>query len=89
MSLTYQAGKEGSPKVAFKKSGASTGPRVWTIAELLAHTNRVLKDSAKSEKNTRDALVKFMLVAPELESQGASWRSGFDEGHLQVFRVCD
>jgi hypothetical protein len=58
--------------VAFKKSEASTDPRVWTVAELLAHTNRVLKDSAKSEKITQDAFVKFMLAAPELESQEAS-----------------
>jgi RNA polymerase sigma factor (sigma-70 family) len=66
--------------VAFKKSAASAGPRVWTVAEfsafytehrseLLAHTNRVLKDSAKAEEITQDALVKFLLAAPELESK--------------------
>ena len=55
------------------------GPRVWTVAELgafytehrselLAHANRVLKDSAKAEEITQDALIKFMLAAPELES---------------------
>jgi RNA polymerase sigma factor (sigma-70 family) len=66
--------------VAFKKSAASAGPRVWTVAEfsafytehrseLLAHTNRVLKDSAKAEEVTQDALIKFMLAAPELESK--------------------
>jgi len=65
--------------VAFKKSGASAGPRVWTVAELgafytehrselLAHANRVLKDSAKAEEITQDALIKFMLAAPELVS---------------------
>ena len=65
--------------MAFKKSAASAGPRVWTVAELgafytehrselLAHANRVLKDSAKSEEITQDALIKFMLAAPELES---------------------
>jgi len=47
--------------VAFKKSASSAGPRVWTVAELgafytehrselLAHANRVLKDSAKVEE---------------------------------------
>ncbi len=52
---------------------------VWTVAELgafytehrselLAHANRVLKDSAKAEEVTQDALIKFMLAAPELES---------------------
>jgi RNA polymerase sigma factor (sigma-70 family) len=65
--------------VAFKKSAAFAGPRVWTVAELgafytehrselLAHANRVLKDSAKAEEITQDALIKFMLAAPELES---------------------
>ena len=55
------------------------GPRVWTVAELgafytehrselLTHANRVLKDSAKAEEITQDALIKFMLAAPELES---------------------
>jgi RNA polymerase sigma factor (sigma-70 family) len=52
---------------------------VWTVAELgafytehrselLTHANRVLKDSAKAEEITQDALIKFMLAAPELES---------------------
>jgi DNA-directed RNA polymerase specialized sigma24 family protein len=53
---------------------------VWTVAELgafytehrselLAHANRVMKDSAKAEEITQDALIKFMLAAPELESK--------------------
>jgi RNA polymerase sigma factor (sigma-70 family) len=52
---------------------------VWTVtelgafytehrSELLAHASRVLKDSAKAEEITQDALIKFMLAAPELES---------------------
>jgi RNA polymerase sigma factor (sigma-70 family) len=52
---------------------------VWTVAELgafytehrselLSHANRVLKDSAKAEEITQDALIKFILAAPELES---------------------
>jgi len=52
---------------------------MWTVAELgafytehrselLSHANRVLKDSAKAEEITQDALIKFMLAAPELES---------------------
>ena len=55
------------------------GPMVWTVtelgafytehrSELLAHANRVLKDSPKAEEITQDALIKFMLAAPELES---------------------
>jgi RNA polymerase sigma factor (sigma-70 family) len=66
-------------KVAIKKTAQEQGPRVWTVAELgafytehrselLTHANRVLKDSAKAEEITQDALIKFMLAAPELES---------------------
>jgi RNA polymerase sigma factor (sigma-70 family) len=52
---------------------------VWTVgdlgafytqhrAELHAHASRVLKDSIKAEEITQDALIKFMLAAPEIES---------------------
>ncbi|MFA5918939.1 MAG: RNA polymerase sigma factor, partial [Candidatus Nanopelagicaceae bacterium] len=62
-----------------KRSVVEAGPMVWTVAqlgafytehrsELLVHANRVLKDSAKAEEITQDALIKFMLAAPELES---------------------
>ena len=58
----------------------SSTPHAWTVgdlgafytqhrAELLAHASRVLKDSIKAEEITQDALIKFMLAAPELESQ--------------------
>jgi RNA polymerase sigma factor (sigma-70 family) len=57
----------------------SSAPLVWTVgdlgafytqhrAELHAHASRVLKDSIKAEEITQDALIKFMLAAPELES---------------------
>jgi RNA polymerase sigma factor (sigma-70 family) len=57
----------------------SSAPRVWTVgdlgtfytqhrAELHAHASRVLKDQIKAEEITQDALIKFMLAAPELES---------------------
>jgi len=57
----------------------STGPQVWTVgdlgsfyaehrSELHAHASRVLKDSVKAQEITQDALIKFMLAAPELES---------------------
>ena len=66
--------------MACKKSANSAGPKVWSVAELgafytenrselLSHANRVLKDSAKAEEITQDALIKFMLAAPELESK--------------------
>ena len=65
--------------MSIKNSANSAGPRVWTVAELgafytahrtelLAHANRVLKDSNKAEEITQDALIKFILAAPELES---------------------
>jgi len=66
-------------QLAIKKKAQAQGPRVWTVAELgafytehrselLTHANRVIKDSAKAEEITQDALIKFMLAAPELES---------------------
>jgi len=64
-----------------KKSKAveSSTPAFWSVAqfssfyiqnrsELIAHANRILKDKAKAEEITQEALVKFMLAAPELLS---------------------
>jgi len=64
-----------------KKSKAveSSTPASWSVAkfssfytqnrsELIAHANRIVKDVAKAEEITQEALVKFMLAAPELES---------------------
>jgi RNA polymerase sigma factor (sigma-70 family) len=57
----------------------SSVPLAWTVgdlgafytehrSELHAHASRVLKDSVKAEEITQEALIKFMLAAPELES---------------------
>jgi RNA polymerase sigma factor (sigma-70 family) len=57
-----------------------TAAHAWTVgdlgafytqhrAELHAHASRVLKDQIKAEEITQDALIKFMLAAPELESE--------------------
>ena len=69
--------------MAFKASksrpGKSLSPASWSVAqfssfytqnrsELLAHANRIVKDKAKAEEITQEALVKFMLAAPELLS---------------------
>ena len=69
--------------MAFKRSTKSAAkavsPQAWSVTELgafytnhrsefLSHANRLLKDSAKAEEITQDALIKFMLAAPELES---------------------
>ena len=69
--------------MAFKRSTKpqikAVSPQAWSVTDLgafytnhrsefLSHANRVLKDSAKAEEITQDALIKFMLAAPELES---------------------
>ena len=69
--------------MAFKASksrpGKSLSPASWSVAqfssfytqnrsELLAYANRIVKDKAKAEEITQEALVKFMLAAPELSS---------------------
>ena len=67
--------RSGISRMAIK----SSAPHAWTVgdlgafytehrAELHAHASRVLKDSVKAEEITQDALIKFMLAAPELES---------------------
>jgi len=54
-------------------------PASWSVAqfssfyiknrfELIVHANRIVKDKAKAEEITQEALVKFMLAAPELSS---------------------
>ena len=71
------------------------GPRAWTVtelgafytehrSELLTHANRVLKDSAKAEEITQDALIKFMLAAPELEST----EHGLSYLHRTIENLC-
>jgi len=69
--------------VAFKakasKAVEGSNPASWSVAqfssfytlnrsELIAHANRIVKDKAKAEEITQEALVKFMLAAPELSS---------------------
>ncbi len=65
--------------MALKKKSDSAGLKVWTVAELgafyiehrselLAHANRILKDSNRSEEVIQDALIKVMLASPELNS---------------------
>jgi len=64
--------------VAFNSK--AKGPQSWTVgqlsafytnnrSELLAHANRILKDSTKAEEITQESFVKFMLAAPELQSE--------------------
>ena len=62
-----------------KKKTASAAPTTWSVAdfgafysehssELRAHAARILKDTQRAEEVVQDALIKFMLAAPELES---------------------
>jgi RNA polymerase sigma factor (sigma-70 family) len=64
-----------------KKSKAVevSNPALWSVvqfssfytqnrSELIAHANRIVKDKSKAEEITQEALVKFMLAAPELSS---------------------
>ena len=55
-------------------------PAAWSVSqlssfyaknrtELVSHANRILKDRTKAEEISQEALIKFMLAAPELESQ--------------------
>jgi RNA polymerase sigma factor (sigma-70 family) len=74
---------KGQIKMAFKakrsNAGRSPTPASWSVAqfssfyqqnrsELIAHANRIVKDKAKADEITQEALVKFMLAAPELSS---------------------
>jgi len=69
--------------MAFKAKASNavggSNPASWSVAqfssfytqnrsELIAHANRIVKDKAKAEEITQEALVKFMLAAPELSS---------------------
>jgi RNA polymerase sigma factor (sigma-70 family) len=83
LALHFKTGLKGAIKMAFKanksRPGKSLTPASWSVAqfssfytqnrsELLAHANRIVKDKAKAEEITQEALVKFMLAAPELSS---------------------
>lgn len=80
-----------------KKSKAveSSTPASWSVAqfssfytqnrsELIAHANRIVKDKAKAEEITQEALVKFMLAAPELESND----HGLSYLHRTIENLC-
>jgi RNA polymerase sigma factor (sigma-70 family) len=70
-------------------------PASWSVAqfssfytqnrsELIAHANRIVKDKAKAEEITQEALVKFMLAAPELESDN----HGLSYLHRTIENLC-
>ena len=66
-------------KAKASKAVEGSNPASWSVAqfssfytqnrsELIAHANRIVKDKSKAEEITQEALVKFMLAAPELSS---------------------
>lgn len=70
--------------MAFKTKKSNTDmsstPASWSVAqfssfyiqnrsELIVHANRIVGDKAKAEEITQEALVRFMLAAPELSSE--------------------
>jgi len=61
------------------KAVGVNSPAIWSVAqfssfyttnrsELIAHAYRIVKDKLRAEEVTQEALVKFMLASPELES---------------------
>ena len=80
-----------------KKSKAVeiVSPATWSVAqfssfytknrsELITHATRIVKDKAKAEEITQEALVKFMLAAPELEND----QHGLSYLHRTIENLC-
>jgi RNA polymerase sigma factor (sigma-70 family) len=88
-------------KTIKNKSKGIPKPDSWSVAELssfytqnrselITHANRILKDYAKAEEITQEALVKFMLAAPELESKEhalAYLHRSIENLSIDLFRV--
>lgn len=53
-------------------------------SELHAHATRILKDKARAEEVVQDALIKFLLAAPELESE----EHGLSYLHRTIENLC-
>jgi len=77
------------------KAGKVNSPAIWSVAQfssfytsnraaLIAHANRIVKDKAKAEEITQEALVKFMLAAPELEND----QHGISYLHRTIENLC-
>jgi RNA polymerase sigma factor (sigma-70 family) len=80
-----------------KKIGAVEvlSPAAWSVSqlssfyaqnrtELVSHANRILKDRAKAEEIAQEALIKFMLAAPDLESE----RHALSYLHRTIENLC-
>ena len=82
-------------KAKASKVVTGSNPATWSVsqfsffytqnrAELIAHANRIVKDKAKAEEITQEALVKFMLAAPELSSDD----HGLSYLHRTIENLC-
>ena len=82
-------------KAKASKVVTGSNPASWSVAqfssfytqnraELIAHANRIVKDKAKAEEITQEALVKFMLAAPELSSND----HGLSYLHRTIENLC-
>ena len=82
-------------KAKTSKVVTGSNPASWSVAqfssfytqnraELIAHANRIVKDKAKAEEITQEALVKFMLAAPELSSDD----HGLSYLHRTIENLC-
>ena len=82
-------------KAKASKVVTGSNPASWSVAqfssfytqnraELIAHANRIVKDKAKAEEITQEALVKFMLAAPELSSDD----HGLSYLHRTIENLC-
>ena len=54
------------------------------LSELITHANRILKDRTRAEEICQEALIKFMLAAPELSSK----EHGLSYLHRTIENLC-
>ncbi len=82
-------------RAKLNKAVVDSTPASWSLAqlssfygqnrsELVNHANRILKDRAKAEEVAHEALIKFMLAAPELDSQ----EHGLSYLHRTIENLC-
>ena len=82
-------------RVKASRTVEKSTPATWSVAqfssfyarnrsELVNHANRILKDRAKAEEVAQEALLKFLLAAPELDSQ----EHGLSYLHRTIENLC-
>ena len=82
-------------RAKLNKAVEDSTPASWSLAqlssfygqnrsELVNHANRILKNPSKAEEVAHEALIKFMLAAPELNSQ----EHGLSYLHRTIENLC-